>query len=87
MKRIKSLSAQRNTHIALSGGHGVISNTQAKPKTEQVRVTFPEGTKTAPLYLFPWVKELTQINTPKCQRITPISKYTKYRPTGPFLRF
>ncbi|WOH36838.1 CapA family protein [Thalassotalea fonticola] len=65
MKRITTLSAQRNTHIGLSGGHGVISTEQTPSNNQSATISFPENTRTAPLYLLPWQKNLAQVNTPK----------------------
>lgn len=65
MKRISALSAQRNTYIGQSGGHGVITANQPIIKNQKTTIRFPDNTKTAPLYLLPWHKELSQISTPK----------------------
>ncbi|MGB0495031.1 MAG: CapA family protein, partial [Kangiellaceae bacterium] len=65
MKRLTSLSSQRNTKISQSGGHGVISSKSILSQPQQVTVSFPQKAKTAPLYLLPWQKDLVKINPPK----------------------
>jgi poly-gamma-glutamate capsule biosynthesis protein CapA/YwtB (metallophosphatase superfamily) len=65
MKRIKSLSAQRNTYISQSGGHGIITAEQTKLVRQQAAISFPNDTTTSQLYLLPWQKDLAHINMPK----------------------
>lgn len=70
MKRIIELSKQRNTHITMSGGHGVIKTSGSTyqssldTKNEKVTIKFSDNEKVTPLYHLPWHKTIKQINTP-----------------------
>ncbi|MBO9490425.1 CapA family protein [Endozoicomonas sp. G2_1] len=65
MQRISALSAQRNTIIGRSGGHGVIEAKQGEQKSMKASVNFANNSKVAPLYLLPFHQEISEVNAPK----------------------
>lgn len=74
MKRITTLSAQRNTYISQSGGHGVIAPAEqqilaknADVMSSQHQLLMAENEQVLPLYHLPWLAKIKQVVMPDSQ--------------------
>lgn len=62
MRRLTELSADRDTYITRSGGHGVITNQNTKPAEDlQITVAFDGSEKSVSLYHLPWQKGISEV--------------------------
>lgn len=66
MKRLVTLSKERDTYIGFSGGHGVITadNQQAAVSPVEYKIEFPQGTKVSSISHLPWLNEPSTVVLP-----------------------